>query len=436
MRLGFGARGEAHLAEPLAASQPPARHALVFKARAPMSVDALSPFGRGANAPLAGRTILQIVQPAHAGGDERATLAVTAALAETGARALVASDSTELAAELQAIGGLFVRFPAATKNPLAMALNMRRLQRIIASERIDLVHARSRWAAWAAVKACGRTKRPLVTSLPADGGGARPRSSFETAVAEGDYVIAASEFAAGRAETLFPSVPKRLRVVRPGMDLSKLQSERVSGRRVADVRASWGVAAHERVVLAPSRLAPGRGQQTLIEAAALIKERGLDDVRFVLAGEAAKPAFARELDALAVKCGVKSMFVRLGAAADQAAAFIGAAVVVFPAAEPDGVTRTSIEAAAIGALTIISDVGSAREIVAAPPHSDAESRTGWLVPPREPAALAEAIHAALSLGASAREAIRRRSRAKIADAYSLQRMTHDTLGVYAEALAR
>ena len=87
-----------------------------------------------------------------------------------------------------------------------------------------------------------------------------------------------SEFAAGRAETLFPSVPKRLRVVRPGMDLSKLQSERVSGRRVADVRASWGVAAHERVVLAPSRLAPGRGQQTLIEAAALIKQRGLDDV--------------------------------------------------------------------------------------------------------------------------------------------------------------
>ena len=98
-------------------------------------------------------------------------------------------------------------------------------------------------------------------------------------------------------------------------------------------------------------------------------------------------------------------------------------------------TRTSIEAAAIGALTIISDVGSAREIVAAPPYADSEVRTGWLVPPREPAALAKAIQAALSLGASAREAIRRRSRAKIADAYSLERMTRDTLNVYAEALA-
>ena len=186
----------------------------------------------------------------------------------------------------------------------------------------------------------------------------------------------------------------------------------------------------------PARLAPGRGQQTLIEAAALIKGRGLDDVRFVLAGEAAKPVFARELDALAVKCGVQPMLVRVGAAADPPAAFVGAAVVVFPANDADGVTRTSIEAAAMGALTIISDVGSAREIVAAPPHVDAEARTGWLVPPREPAALAEAIHAALSLGASARDAVRRRSRAKIAEAYSLERMTRDTLNVYAEALER
>jgi glycosyltransferase involved in cell wall biosynthesis len=407
----------------------------LFKARPAVSASALSPFGRGANAPLAGRTILQIVPSVAAGGDERATLAVTAALAETGARALVATDSGELAGELQAIGGLFVRFPAATKNPLTLALNMGRLQRIIASERVDLVHARSRWAAWAAVKACRKAKRPLVTSLPGDGGRRRPRTSFETAVAEGDYVIASSEFAARRAASLFPTVPMRLRVVRPGIDLSKLQPERVSGGRVADVRAGWGVAAHERVVLTPTRLAPGRGPQTLIEAAALIKGSGLDDVRFVLAGEAAKPVFARELDALALKCGVQSILTRVGAAADPPAAFVGAAVVAFPATDAEGVTRAAIEAAAMGALTVISDVGPAREIVAAPPHVDEEARAGWLAPPREPAALAEAILAALALGASAREAVRRRSRARIADAYSIERMTRDTLGVYAEALA-
>src|SRR5208282_2031913 len=401
-----------------------------------VNIDALSPFGRGANAPLAGRTILQIVPPVDAGGDERATLAVTAALAEAGARALVATDAGELASELQAIGGLHVRFPAATKNPLAMTLNMARLQRIIGSERVDLVHARSRWAAWTAVRACRKAKRPLVTSLHADGGRSPPRTSFETAVAEGDFVIAPSEFVALRAAGVFPAARMRLRVVRPGLDLSKLAPERVSRKRVAEVRESWGVAPHERVVLTPARLAPGRGQETLIEAAALIKDRGLDDVRFVIAGDAEKPAFARQLDALVVARGVQSILVRVGAAADLPAAFVGAAVVVFPTAEPDGVTRTAIEAAAMGTLTVISDVGPAREIIAAPPYEDAEARSGWLVPQSQAAALADAVERALALGASAREAVRRRSRARIADAFSIERMTRDTLSVYAEALGR
>jgi glycosyltransferase involved in cell wall biosynthesis len=130
------------------------------------------------------------------------------------------------------------------------------------------------------------------------------------------------------------------------------------------------------------------------------------------------------------------MMVRVGAAADLPAAFIGAAVVVFPTANAEGVTRTSIEAAAMGALTVISDVGAAREIVAAPPDVDAEARTGWLAQPSDAAALAEAIEAALGLGASAREAVRRRSRARIAEAFSLQQMTRDTLGVYSEALGQ
>jgi glycosyltransferase involved in cell wall biosynthesis len=398
-----------------------------------VSIDALSPFGRGANAPLAGRTILQIVPPVDAGGDERATLAVTAALAEAGARALVATDGPELASELQAIGGLHLRFSAATKNPLAMTLNMRRLQRIIAAERVDLVHARSRWAAWAAVRACRKAKRPLVTSLHGVGR-SPPRTSFETAVAEGDLVIAPSEFVARRALDVFPAVHMRLRVVRPGLDLSRLQPERVSPQRVAHVRAGWGVAAHERVVLTPARLAPRRGHRTLIEAAAAIRDRGLEDVRFVLAGDAAKPSFARELDALAAARGIQSILVRVGAAADLPAALIGAAVVVFPTAEADGVTRTAIEAAAMGTVTVVSDVGPAREIVAAPPYEDAEARTGWLIPPSQAAYLADALEQALGLGASAREAVRRRSRARIAEAFSIERMTHDTLAVYAEAL--
>ena len=388
-----------------------------------MSIDALSPFGRWANAPLAGRTILQIVPPLSAGGDEGATLAVTAALKETGARALVATDSRELAGELQVIGGLFIRFPAATKNPIAMTFNTGRLQRIIASERVDLVHARSRWAAWAAVKACRKAKRPLVTSLAGDGG-ARPRTGFETAVAEGDIVIASSEFAAEqRGNPLFHA--SQAAQSRPSGDgsLQNFSRNGLAGGECPIFARAGAPRRIERVVLMPTRLAPGRGQDMLIEAAALIKGQGLDDVRFVLAGDAAKPVFAGELDALATKCGVRSIVTRVGASADPPAAFIGAAVVVFPAADSDGVTRTAIEAAAIGRFT--SSPTSDRLAKSSPRRHTRTPRpapAGSFRVANRPR-LRKRSTAALSLGASAREAVRRRSRME--DRRSLFDRAHD-----------
>jgi len=401
-----------------------------------VKIEALTPFGRGADAPLAGRTVLQIVPALSAGGDERATLAVTAALVHAGARALVASDPGEFASELQAVGGLHLPFPASNKNPLSMTLNLRRLARIIEEERVNLVHARSRSVAWVALGACRKTKRPLVTAVQGEASGAPGRPGFEAAVGDGDRVVAASYFAAQRAGERFPAALARLRIVRPGLDLAELSPQAVSRLRVAKAREAWGAAPHERVVLAPSRLAPRRGQRFVIEAAAILKERGLDDIRFVLAGDAAKPALARELDALTAKRGVKPIVTRVGGAADRPAAFIAANVVVFAATEPEGIARAAIEAAGMGALVVASDVGAAREILAAPPHDAPEVRSGWLFAAGDAKALADAIEAALTLGATQREAIRARSRARIAEFYSLDRMTRDTLAVYAEALAR
>ena len=90
----------------------------------------------------------------------------------------------------------------------------------------------------------------------------------------------------------------------------------------------------------------------------------------------------------------------------------------------------------MGALTLVADVGPAREIVLAPPHAPKEQRTGWIVPSDDAGGLAGAIESALTLGASARDVIRRRARARIVELYSLERMRRDMLSLYVEALLR
>ena len=99
---------------------------------------------------LLGRTILQILPALHSGGAERTCVDIAAALASEGARGLVAASGGRLVSELQAKGGLWTPFPAATKNPIEMMLNISRLTQILKTEQVNLIHARSRAPARAA----------------------------------------------------------------------------------------------------------------------------------------------------------------------------------------------------------------------------------------------------------------------------------------------
>jgi glycosyltransferase involved in cell wall biosynthesis len=399
-----------------------------------VSAATLAPFGRAERASLAGRTILQIIPRLDAGGAERTTIDVAAALVRAGARALVASEGGRLASELQAVGGVLAPFPAATKNPFAMALNVSRLARLIAEERVDLIHARSRAPAWVALGACRRVGRPFVTTYHgAYGGRSALKLSYNSVMARGDVVIANSQYTAEAIERLYPFARGRLSVIPRGTDLARFAPAAVERARVVRLRESWGVAPHERVVLLAARLTEWKGQRVLIEAARLLKERGLADVRCVLAGDAqGRDSYARDLDARIRRAGLEGIVTRVGHCHDMPAALVAASVVAVPSTAPEAFGRSAVEAQAMGTMVVVSDSGAAPETVLAPP----QGRTGWRVPPGDAPALADALTSALTLGATAREAIALRARAHVEANFSLEQMTEKTLAVYRAALAR
>jgi glycosyltransferase involved in cell wall biosynthesis len=397
-----------------------------------------TPYGRGAHASLAGRTVLQIIPHIDAGGAERTTIDIAAALVAAGARALVASEGGRLTSELQAVGGVLTPFPAATKNPLAMLFNARRLARLIIAERVDIVHARSRAPAWVALLACRIARVPFVTTYHgAYAGRSALKLRYSSIMARGDVVIANSDYTAGLVARLYPWARARLRVIHRGADFFKFSPGSVERARVARLRQAWEVAPDERVVLLAARLTAWKGQKVLIEAARLLKERGLQDVRYILAGDAqGRSAYVRELDAAIDKAGLKGIVSRVGHCTDMPAAFLAASVVVVPSTEPEAFGRAAVEAQAMGAPVVVSDLGAVPETVLSPPQSSPEGRTGWRVPAGDAAALAEGLHAALSLGASAREAMARRARAHVESRFSLEQMTRATLDVYVEAIEK
>jgi glycosyltransferase involved in cell wall biosynthesis len=163
----------------------------------------------------------------------------------------------------------------------------------------------------------------------------------------------------------------------------------------------------------------------------------LSDAAFVLAGDAqGRDSYVRELDKLIKANGLDGVVRRVGHCADMPAAFLAASVVTVPSTEPEAFGRSAVEAQAMGAPVVVSDLGAVPETVLAPPDVPAQERTGWRVPAGDAAALAEAVAAALAMGASAREAIATRARLHVERHFSLERMVEATLDLYISLLAR
>jgi glycosyltransferase involved in cell wall biosynthesis len=386
--------------------------------------------------PLAGRTVLQVIPELEAGGAERTTVDVAAGLAHAGARALVATEGGRLVGELQAKGGGWLPFPAATKNPFAMLANVRRLARICHDEHVDVIHARSRAPAWVALGAARSLNIPFVTTYH---GSYAARSSvkvlYNSVMARGDVVIANSHYTADLIRSLHPQAGDRIRVIHRGTDFSVFSPAAVAPERVEGLRKAWKSAPHERIVLLAARLTGWKGQKVLVEAAAKLRDQGLEDVGFVLAGDPqGRENYVRELDQLIAARKLKGAIRRVGHCTDMPAAFLAAAVVTVPSTEPEAFGRSAVEAQAMGTPVVVSDLGAVPETVLAPPAVPPHERTGWRVPPGDADALAEAIGAALTLGATAKANLAARAQAHVGRHFSLEQMVSSTLDVYSALL--
>lgn len=393
-------------------------------------------YSSNASGQLKGRTVLQIIPELEAGGAERTSVDIAEGLAQVGARALVATTGGRLVGELQAKGGVWIPFPAATKNPLRMAMNVGRLVRILKDEKVDLIHARSRAPAWVALAAARSAGIGFVTTYHGSYSGlSAPKLLYNSVMARGDVVIANSHFTADAIQTLHRIEPTRLRVIHRGTNLSAFAPVDVGPDRVEKVRRAWLASPDERIVLLAARLTAWKGQRVLVRAAALLRDRGYRDLVFILAGDPqGRENYVRELDTLISDLNLGSIVRRVGHVTDMPAALAASALVAVPSTEPEAFGRVAVEAQAMGVPVVVSNLGAVPETVLAPPQVRPEQRTGWRVEPNSPEELADALANALDMMPSAREALATRARRHVEDQFSLEKMVSETLDCYTALL--
>jgi glycosyltransferase involved in cell wall biosynthesis len=367
--------------------------------------------------------VLQVLPSLVTGGVERGTVEMTQAIVDANGTALVASAGGPLVRQIELAGGIHLTLPLGTKNPLRIWRNARALEGLIRRHGVSLVHARSRAPAWSAWLACRRTGVPFVTTYHGTYDERFPlKRHYNSVMARGRIVIAASRFIADLVTERHGVDPARIRVIPRGVDLAVFDPGLVSGSRIATLAAQWRLPDGMRIVVLPGRLTAWKGHTVLLDAMARLNRT---DVMCVLIGsDQGRHGYVRALLRQAAQLGIADRLRMVGQCDDMPAALCLADVVVHASIAPEAFGRVVIEAQAMGRPVIASDLGGPVETVR---HGE----TGWLVRPNDPGALAAAIDVVLALAPAERLVLGERARASVPTVKAMQTATLD---VYAAVL--
>ncbi len=209
---------------------------------------------------LAGATILQLVPATEVSG--RNALTIASLLQRAGARPLLAGRNGALADEWRLAGGEWMALDHDSANPIKLRTNAARLEKFIARERVDIVHAYAAGAAWSALAATEKLAVWLVTNLPETLAPRRSlRALYQTSLARGDHVIVHSSFTAAPMIERFDIPRERVTVVPNPIDAQLFDPATMRPERVLALRKAWKIPEGDRIILVPGPITESAGQQ-------------------------------------------------------------------------------------------------------------------------------------------------------------------------------
>lgn len=260
----------------------------------------------------------------------------------------------------------------------------RELARWIRAEDIQLVHANT-VSVWGGALAAKLTHRPLVWHVHEIIAEPRWLRWLVARVVTGvsDRVVAISNPVAEHllAFGAVKGARSKVSVIPDAVDTDRFKPGSSGGL----LRERWGIAPGQVLVGAVGRIHTWKGHEVLVEAARLLRDR-CPECRYVIAGDIVpgQPAPRESLEAAIAAHDLAGRVRLVGFCPDAPEVMAALDVLVLTSTAPEPFGLVLLEAMASGKPVIATAQGGPLEIVV-------DGKTGFLIPPRDPAALANAI---------------------------------------------
>jgi glycosyltransferase involved in cell wall biosynthesis len=207
-------------------------------------------------------------------------------------------------------------------------------------------------------------------------------------------------------------------VIANGYDLSVFRPDNVARERV---RTELGISAEQPVIGFVARFDPQKDHKNLLSALALLKTQGVAPV-CLLVGTGMEQANA-QLSMQIAHFDLSASIRLLGRRNDIPAVMNALDLHVMSSAFGEAFPNVLSEAMACETPCVTTDVGDAAVIV---------GETGWIVPPRDSGALADALTRALSISSAERRARGQAARVRVQTHYSLGLMVERYQALYTQ----
>jgi glycosyltransferase involved in cell wall biosynthesis len=364
------------------------------------------------------RTVVQYIDTAVVGGAERALLILLGGLDRREWRPVLfhhgEAGLVPLIEEARRLGVASRALPRSA----GRVRRVRQFMRALREERPAVFHAHLSWplACRSGLLAAAVARTPAIVATAhlfihiASRRGIYLQRLISTCVDR--YIAVSAEVARGLREN-FGIADGQIEVVHNAIPIARFDRSAPQGLRAALTRG-----AERPIVLTPARLHPQKGHDVLLDAI-----RGVPEATFVLAGDG---PLRGPLEARARALGIADRVVFLGERDDVPDLLAAADLFVLPSLW-EGLPLSLLEAMAAEKPVIATAIGGTDEAVS-------DGRTGLLVPPSDPVALAEAIRRLLRDPDLARQ-LAHAGKARVQREFAEGPMVARISGIYEELLA-
>ena len=329
--------------------------------------------------------ILHLIPALDEGGAERVVINMVKVEKEHGFYPMVASSGGKMVCELESTGIEHLLMPMASKNPLNILHNGRRLARLIRERDVHLVHVHSRAPAWSGLLAARSSNIPMVATFH----GAYRHQNFmkrfyNSSMTRADAILAPSQFIKDHVTQVY-SVPfDQVTVIPPWIH----NSNPVSRHDLDKFRLNNRLKEEQAVFCMVGRLSRLKGHEIVLRAFALL---AAPDVKLLVVGSEQRKGYMAELGALASELGIidRVIFTGGGRNIPQLAYGVSRAL-ISASTHPESFGLTVLEAANCGVPALVTAHGGVLDLVT-------NARNGFLMPPGDPVKLAEAMGKLLRL---------------------------------------